>query len=99
MTYWKNETLRKDSQAYHGAATRFVKWANDKLEETEEEFVLEAAISVRRQRQRKCMPGGICKDEAVSAASSTKKYEIEVYNSVMHSIVNMKRRSTDILSW
>ena len=34
------------------------------------------------------MPGEICTDEAVSAANPSKKYETEVYNMVMDSIVN-----------
>ena len=84
----KMKTLRKDFHACHSGATRFVEWANKKLEKTEEELVVETTIPVKRQIKKKCMPGEICTDEAVSAACPIKKYEIEVYNTVMDSIFN-----------
>ena len=49
----KMKTLRKDFHMCHSAATRFVEWANEKLEKTEEELVVETAIPVKRQRKKK----------------------------------------------
>ena len=87
--------LRNDFQTCHEAAKQFVEWANDKLEETEVDLILEGSFPIKRQRQKKCMAGERCQDEAVSTTAPTRKYEIDVYNVIMDSVINNIERRLD----
>lgn len=87
--------LRNDFQTCHAAAKQFIEWANDKLEKTEVDLILEGSFPVKRQRQKKCMVGERCQDEAVSTTTPTRKYEIDVYNVIMDSVINNLERRLD----
>ena len=56
--------MREDFQACHDATEKFVQWANDQLNETDTDLIMEETLPIRRQRRRKCMAAELSVDEA-----------------------------------
>ncbi|KAI4884376.1 hypothetical protein NFI96_000286 [Prochilodus magdalenae] len=68
--------MARDFKAVKDAADNFVKWANEKLEEQDEEIDMEveASLPQRRPKKKKSMPGEMFQDETSSDALET--YEL-----------------------
>lgn len=82
------QKMREDFQVCHNAAEKFAQWANDQLNETDADLVMEETLPLRRQRRRKCMAAELSVDEATSASTPLDKYRIEVYNRIVDTIVS-----------
>lgn len=77
----------RDFKLVKVAADTFVQWANNQLQEQNEETELEAEASVpqKRGRKKKTMPGETCREEAVTDDEAS--YEIDVHNQIMDTIL------------
>ena len=88
--------MERDFQTVKDATESFVKWANDKLEEQDEEMGMEVEVSLpqRRPKKKKSMPGEMAQDETSNDPSKT--YEVKVHNQIMDTVIEaMQRRFLD----
>lgn len=84
--------MARDFKAVKDAADNFVKWANVKLEEQDEEIDMEveASLPQRRPKKKKSMPGEMSQDETSSDALET--YEVKVHNPIMDTVIEAIQR-------
>ncbi|KAL6485944.1 hypothetical protein MHYP_G00053360 [Metynnis hypsauchen] len=84
--------MARDFKAVKDAAENFVKWANEKLEEQDEEIDMEveASLPLRRPKKKKSMPGEMAQDETSSDAFET--YEVKVHNPIMDTVIEAIQR-------
>lgn len=85
--------VARDFRAVRGAADNFVKWANEKLEEQQDEEMdmeVEASLPQRRPKKKKAMPGEMAVDETSSDAFKT--YEVKVHNEIMDTVIEAIQR-------
>ena len=75
--------IARDFRTVRAAADSFVKWANEKLEEREEntDVEVEAALPEKRAKKRKRMAGEMADDELPMEAG--KLYEVKVHNPIL----------------
>ena len=88
--------MGRDFQTVKDATESFVKRANDKLEEKDEEMGMEVEVSLpqRRPKKKKSMPGVMAQDETSNDPSKT--YEVKVHNQIMDTVIEaMQRRFLD----
>ncbi|XP_059901454.1 uncharacterized protein LOC132452716 [Gadus macrocephalus] len=87
--------MGRDFQTVKDATESFVKWANDKLEEQNEEMGMEVEVSLPQRRpKKKSMPGEMAQDETSNDPSKT--YEVKVHNQIMDTVIEaMQRRFHD----
>ncbi len=76
-----------DFQAVKDAADIFVKWANEKIEELDEEtdMEVETALPQKRMKKKKTMPGEMAQDETMN--DPEKAYEVKVHNEVLDTTI------------
>ncbi|KAL0149200.1 hypothetical protein M9458_055434 [Cirrhinus mrigala] len=74
--------MARDFQAVKAAADDFVKWANEKLEQQDEEtdMEVEAALPQKRRKKKKAMPGEMSQDDTIIDAE--RAYEVKVHNQI-----------------
>ncbi|XP_053274770.1 uncharacterized protein LOC128436886 isoform X1 [Pleuronectes platessa] len=84
--------MGRDFQTVKDATESFVKWANDKLEEQDEEMGMEVEVSLpqRRPKKKKSMPGEMAQDETSNDPSKT--YEVKVHNQIMDTVIEAMQR-------
>lgn len=84
--------MARDFKAVKDAADNFVKWANEKLEDQDEEMDMEveASLPQRRPKKKKNMPGEMSQDETSSDALET--YEVKVHNRIMDAVIEAIQR-------
>lgn len=74
--------MAKDFKAVREAGDSFIKWANKKTEQHDEEMdmELEAALPVKKIKKRKAMPGEMSPNESVSDAEQAYKVNVNKPN-------------------
>lgn len=83
--------IARDFQAVKSAADDFVKWANEKIEEQDEEtdMEVEAALPQKRIKRKKAMPGEMSQNETMLDAE--RAYEVW---SITKSLIQLLRLFT-----
>ncbi|KAI2646688.1 Zinc finger MYM-type protein 1 [Labeo rohita] len=78
--------MARDFQAVKAAADDFVKWANEKLEQQDEEtdMEVEAALPQKRRKKKKAMPGESQDDTIIDAERA---YEVKVHNQIVDTAI------------
>ncbi|RXN16717.1 zinc finger MYM-type 1-like protein [Labeo rohita] len=79
--------MARDFQAVKAAADDFVKWANEKLEQQDEEtdMEVEAALPQKRRKKKKAMPGEMSQDDTIIDAE--RAYEVKVHNQIVDTAI------------
>lgn len=79
--------MARDFQAVKTAADDFVKWANEKLEQQDEEtdMEVEAALPQKRRKKKKAMPGEMSQDDTIIDAE--RAYEVKVHNQIVDTAI------------
>jgi len=79
--------MARDFQAVKATADDFVKWANEKLEQQDEEtdIEVEATLPQKRRKKKKAMPGEMSQDDAIIDAE--RAYEVKVHNQIVDTAI------------
>ena len=94
MVETTQNTLQNISRDFNGikdAAQTFVQWANKKLRDEENEFVMdvEDTLPQKRVRKKKLLPDEKCDDESLH--DPEKNYEVESHNKIMDNVTEILR--------
>ncbi len=92
MTHECLRSISRDFDSIKAAADRFFQWANEKLQEQDEETELEVETTLRPKRRKKKVirPGEIAHVETVTSLQKT--FEISVHNSIMVTFTETRYR-------
>ncbi len=84
--------ISRDFQAVKDAADNFVKWANEKIEELDEEtdIEIETVLPQKRMKKKKTMPGEMAHDETTNDAE--KASEVKVHNEILDTAIEAIHR-------
>ncbi len=84
--------ISRDFQAVKDAADNFVKWANEKIEELDEEtdIEIETVLPQKRMKKKKTMPGEMAHDETMNDAE--KANEVKVHNEIFDTAIEAIHR-------
>ena len=94
MVETTQNTLQNISRDFNGikdAAQTFVQWANKKLRDEENEFVMdvEDTLPQKRVRKKNRLPDEKCDDESLH--DPEKNYEVESHNKIMDNVAEILR--------
>lgn len=77
----------RDVEGAKCATDEFVKYANGKLQEEEEcELVLQTALTERRFRKKKRMPGELAEDEQLAIVVT--EFKVKVHNVIVDTVTD-----------
>lgn len=91
-TYEKLKTITRDFDSIQMTADKFVKWANDKIQE-EESYHLEVQTTLPQKRIRKRKRMADETDDDVAVCDAVSAYKIRVHNVILDTVTeSMNRR-------